>query len=220
MHGKAGMLTWKYAFACLADPAGGSGLCPPAAAAAAGQLGAATTAAITVTATGGKSKLCSYRTISKPCACNSSHPHQLLGAALPAPCRTVLPCHRATFIATQPLLPLPLPAEAEAEHLASLHQQHTQWAAASAHSSSTSLSSPAPGQQERTAGSAAAGPQDAAAQQQAALLAELNARSAALNLFADEAWLPPLLEFCYQTDDLAQRVQFMKVMGELGCAWP
>eukprot|EP00198_Chlamydomonas_reinhardtii_P001898 XP_001691234.1 predicted protein [Chlamydomonas reinhardtii] len=69
--------------------------------------------------------------------------------------------------------------------------------------------------EERTAGSAAAGPQDAAAQQQAALLAELNARSAALNLFADEAWLPPLLEFCYQTDDLAQRVQFMKAAEAL-----
>ncbi|PNH11515.1 hypothetical protein TSOC_001609 [Tetrabaena socialis] len=49
-----------------------------------------------------------------------------------------------------------------------------------------------------------------AAAQQAALLAELDARSRHLNLFADDAWLPPLLEFFYQTDCLAHRVAFMK----------
>ncbi|GLC33427.1 hypothetical protein PLESTM_000070100 [Pleodorina starrii] len=55
-------------------------------------------------------------------------------------------------------------------------------------------------------------PQDPAAelQRQAALLAELDARSRHLNLFSDEAWLPPLLEFFYQTDDLQARAAFMK----------
>ncbi|GIL83097.1 hypothetical protein Vretimale_11387 [Volvox reticuliferus] len=59
------------------------------------------------------------------------------------------------------------------------------------------------------AAEAAAG-EDAARQLQAALLAELDTRSRHLNLFTDEAWLPPLLEFFYQTDDLELRVAFMK----------
>ncbi|EFJ52238.1 hypothetical protein VOLCADRAFT_103240 [Volvox carteri f. nagariensis] len=48
------------------------------------------------------------------------------------------------------------------------------------------------------------------AQRQAALLAELDTRSRHLNMFADESWLPPLLEFFYQTEDLAARAAFMK----------
>lgn len=48
-------------------------------------------------------------------------------------------------------------------------------------------------------------------EQQAALLAELDMRSRYLNLFTDEAWLPPLLEFFYQSDDLKARAAFMKV---------
>ncbi|KXZ54535.1 hypothetical protein GPECTOR_4g600 [Gonium pectorale] len=45
---------------------------------------------------------------------------------------------------------------------------------------------------------------------EASLLAELDFRSRLLNLFVDDAPLPPLLEFFYQTDDLRQRVAFMK----------
>ncbi|GIL65536.1 hypothetical protein Vafri_19284 [Volvox africanus] len=52
--------------------------------------------------------------------------------------------------------------------------------------------------------------EEAAGRRQASLLAELDTRSRHLNLFADEAWLPALLEFFYQTDDLELRVAFMK----------
>lgn len=49
------------------------------------------------------------------------------------------------------------------------------------------------------------------ARRQAELLSELDARSRLLNLFSDqEAWLPPLLEFFYQTEDLELRAAFMK----------
>ncbi|KAG2436156.1 hypothetical protein HYH02_011660 [Chlamydomonas schloesseri] len=122
----------------------------------------------------------------------------------------------------QPLLPLP--AEAEAAHLAALHQQHTQWAAAatSASARGTADTTTNPYTASVAVVAVAIHPQDAAAHlqhqhqhQQALLLAELNAASAALNLFSDEAWLPPLLEFCYQTDDLAQRLQFMRAAEAL-----
>ncbi|GLI60007.1 hypothetical protein VaNZ11_002069 [Volvox africanus] len=56
---------------------------------------------------------------------------------------------------------------------------------------------------------AAAG-EEAERLRQAALLGELDTRSRHLNLFTDEAWLPPLLEFFYQTDDQEMRVSFMK----------
>lgn len=44
----------------------------------------------------------------------------------------------------------------------------------------------------------------------AALLAEMATASHCLNLFTDEAWLPPFLEFSYQEESLEHRLAFMK----------